>query len=139
MTFAITNNIFQTHKSIRHVQSKLELRSASKTWKNNKAFKYQFYDDIQRHEFMSLFFPEIMDAYTRLPLGVMKADLWRYCIVYQYGGIYADIDTVLRTDPSCLTDYTDKNIIFVPQYGGAHNNIPRFCQWVFAAPPKSPI
>lgn len=44
------------------------------------------------------FSPEIYSAYNRLPLGVMKADLWRYCIIYKYGSIYADIDTVSLTN-----------------------------------------
>jgi len=28
------------------------------------------------------YFPEIKDAYDKLPLNVIKADLWRYCIIF---------------------------------------------------------
>ena len=31
--------------------------------------------------------------FTSYPLGVMKADFWRYCIMFVEGGIYSDIDT----------------------------------------------
>ena len=34
-----------------------------------------------------------------LPIAVMKADLWRYCVIYKYGGIYADADTVCKINP----------------------------------------
>jgi mannosyltransferase OCH1-like enzyme len=27
------------------------------------------------------------------PKGVMKADFWRYAVLYFYGGVYTDIDT----------------------------------------------
>ena len=52
-------------------------------------------------------FPEIKDAYDSLPIRVMKADLWRYCILYKYGGIYADSDTVLLKYPSFFTNNND--------------------------------
>ena len=32
--------------------------------------------------------------FIKLSLKVMKGDLWRYCVVYHYGGIYADADTI---------------------------------------------
>jgi mannosyltransferase OCH1-like enzyme len=34
---------------------------------------------------------KVYEAYCKLPLVVMKADLWRYCILYKLGGVYLDI------------------------------------------------
>ena len=31
-------------------------------------------------------------AYRSFPLGVMRADMWRYAVLYDRGGLYADID-----------------------------------------------
>jgi mannosyltransferase OCH1-like enzyme len=31
--------------------------------------------------------------FKEYPIGVMRADFWRYAILYIYGGIYLDIDT----------------------------------------------
>ena len=70
-------------------------------------------------------------AYQKLPIKVMKADLWRYCIIYEYGGIYADTDTICKVDPTIFL--TDSLLTIVPE-----NNV-NLCQWVFSAPPKSPI
>ena len=129
----IPNNIFQTHKSIDYIKKYPKLIYAMNTWRNNKHFNYYFSDDSSCDIFMKLYFPEIKDVYDRLPLKVMKADLWRYCIIYKYGGIYADIDTIAKLDPSYLINQKGKDLIVVPE-----DNI-HFCQWVFAAPKSSPI
>ena len=35
--------------------------------------------------------------YVSLPFGVMRADVWRVAIVYIYGGLYTDLDTICLT------------------------------------------
>ena len=129
----IPRNIFQTHKSKKYIESTPSFKRALYTWKLNKHFNYYFSDDKKCDDFIMKFFSEIKDVYNRLPLKVMKADLWRYCIIYKYGGIYADIDTILKVNPILLTNHHNKELVVVPE-----NNV-HFCQWVFAAPPKSPI
>jgi len=61
----------------------------------------------------------------------MKADLWRYCIVYYYGGIYADADAICLINPSIMLQ--NAQFVIVPE-----NNV-HLCQWVFAAPKNSPF
>ena len=34
-----------------------------------------------------------MSAFRAMPLGVMRADVFRYAAVYHHGGAYADVDT----------------------------------------------
>ena len=75
---------------------------------------------------------KIYEAYKKLPLGVMKSDLWRYCIIYRYGGIYADTDTICKVDPNIFL--TDALLTIVSENDGTH-----LCQWVFSAPAGSPI
>ena len=129
----IPNNIFQTHKSIEYIKKNIHLLNAHNSWSKNIQFKYHFYNDAQCDKFIHNFFPEIKDIYDNLPLRVMKADLWRYCIIYKYGGIYADADTVLKKNPSFLTNNYNKYLVVVPE------NNTHFCQWVFSAPAKSPV
>jgi len=58
----------------------------------NPEFKYQFYDDERCRIFIQSHFPEdVLYAYDTFIPGAYKADLWRYCILYIYGGIYLDI------------------------------------------------
>ena len=127
------NNIFQTHKSIEYINSKPKLCLAVKSWLTQTAqFKYFFYDDNKCNTFMKeIVGGKIYEAYQCLPIKVMKADLWRYCIIYEYGGIYADTDTICKINPNIFLN--DSLLTIVPE-----NDI-HLCQWVFSAPPKSPI
>lgn len=49
-------------------------------------------DDIDVF-FRTKFPPNVHNAFSKLPLGVMKADTWRLAVTYYYGGVYGDIDT----------------------------------------------
>jgi mannosyltransferase OCH1-like enzyme len=127
-------NIYQTHKSLEFINSDKRLVDATNSWKKNKNFTYNFYDDKQCSDFMKAHYPEIKPLYDKLPLNVMKADLWRYCIIYTYGGIYADCDTILNTDISIFVKHQNKQLVVAPENDNTH-----FCQWVFSAPPNSPV
>ena len=58
----------------------------------NPEFKYFLFDDNDCREFIKNNFSEdVLMAFDKLKPGAYKADLWRYCILYKYGGIYLDI------------------------------------------------
>jgi len=60
--------------------------------KVNPEFNIELFDDNDCREFIKKNFPEdILIAYDTLKPGAYKADLWRLCILYIKGGIYADI------------------------------------------------
>lgn len=126
-------NIYQTHKSLEFINSDKRLVNATNSWKRNKKFTYNFYDDKQCSNFMEAHYSEIKPLYDKLPLNVMKADLWRYCIIYKYGGIYADCDTILNTNILIFVKHQNKQLVVAPE------NATYFCQWVFSAPPNSPV
>jgi len=128
----IPKKIFQTHKSLSYIRNNNKLLRAQNSWKKYKEYEYNFYSDKQQDEFMKKYFSDIYDAYQKCPIPVMKADLWRYCIIYKYGGIYADSDTICLEKPNFLI----KNSYLV---GVPENNNVHLCQWVFSAPKKSPI
>jgi mannosyltransferase OCH1-like enzyme len=144
----IPKNIFQTHISYEYIVNKfsndyINIEAAINTWKRfAPEFEYKFYNDNECDQFMKTHFDDrIYTAYNSLPLGVMKADLWRYCIIYHYGGIYADTDT-LCICPN-LNEFlnTINNIAQTTEYQlivGAENGA-HFCQWIFSAPKNSPI
>jgi mannosyltransferase OCH1-like enzyme len=107
--------------------------NAVNTWKKfAPTFNYYFFDDYLCKKFMKQYYSgEIYDFYCRLPLAVMKADIWRYCIIYKYGGIYADVDTVCKVSPNLFIN--NCLLSLVPE------NDTHLCQWVFSAPANSPI
>ena len=60
--------------------------------KMNPEFDIYLYDDQDRINFIKdNFDPDVLEAYNSLIPGSFRGDLWRYCIMYKYGGVYVDI------------------------------------------------
>lgn len=58
----------------------------------NPDCKFYLYDDEDCRILIKKFFPEkILKTYDKLIPPAYKADLWRYCVLYKFGGIYLDI------------------------------------------------
>jgi len=83
-------NIFQTWKT---KELKPGMQDAvDKLKATNPEFKYYLYDDNDCREFIkNNFEPDVLTAFDCLIPGAYKADLWRYCVLYKYGGVYLDI------------------------------------------------
>ncbi len=83
-------NIFQTWVS-KNLPKKMS-DTIEKMKQNNPAFKHYLFDDNDCREFIKdNFNVEILNAFDNLIPGAYKADLWRYCILFKYGGIYLDV------------------------------------------------
>jgi hypothetical protein len=134
----IPRNIFQTW-STKNISS--ELKNITETWiKHNPNYAYFLYDDNDCEEFIKKHFNiNVYNAYCRIIPGAFKADLWRYCVLYIYGGVYVDIDTIcfenidlfLNEDIEFMTpnDLNNNNKI------GTHNLFNAF----IASTPNHPI
>lgn len=64
------------------------------TQKTMSKWQQRVFADPQCEQFIfSVFenYPEILEAWEKCNIGVMKADLWRYLILYWYGGLYLDV------------------------------------------------
>ena len=63
--------------------------------------------------------------YKALPLGVMKADLWRYLVLCTHGGVYSDIDSkCLLPIKYWFHDFVGKDALVISVENDTH-----FCQW----------
>jgi mannosyltransferase OCH1-like enzyme len=64
---------------------------------NNPEYNFYVYDDKMCQDFIKNNFVQnnfdssILELYNALKPGAYKADLFRYCILYVYGGVYMDI------------------------------------------------
>jgi mannosyltransferase OCH1-like enzyme len=97
LNIQIPANIFQTWQT-KSLPPKMFL-AMMKIKKLNPGFKYFLFDDNDCREFIQKNFePNVLNAYNRLIPGAYKADLWRYCILYKYGGIYLDIKYIPRNN-----------------------------------------
>jgi mannosyltransferase OCH1-like enzyme len=83
-------NIFQTwHSKKLPVKMYQAIKNIKK---NNPKFNHYLFDDTECRAFIKDNYDyKILNAYDRLIPGAYKADLWRYCVLYKYGGIYMDI------------------------------------------------
>jgi hypothetical protein len=62
-------------------------------------WEHRFYTDEESASFLSTHFPpEVREAYDALLPGAFKADLFRYCALLIYGGLYADVDILLESN-----------------------------------------
>lgn len=57
----------------------------------NPTYTIIWYNGKQRERFISKHYPpSVIDAYNKLKPGTYKADLWKMCILYKFGGVYVD-------------------------------------------------
>jgi mannosyltransferase OCH1-like enzyme len=111
-----------------------QAQKCQETWFDQPGFKYNFMNDSQIDFFIKKHFKtDVYKAFKKLPLGVMKADFWRYCVLYKYGGVYSDIDSVL-VKPFAEWGIKNEDKLII----GLEDNI-HFCQWTIACVPKHPI
>jgi len=86
----IPKNIFQTWYT-KNLPPKMK-ESVDLLKKQNPEFNHFLFDDNECREFIQDNFElDVLKAFDSLIPGAYKADLWRYCILYIYGGIYLDI------------------------------------------------
>ena len=83
-------NIFQTWHTLDLPAKMKENVDILKS--QNPEFTYYLYDDHMCRDFIQTHFDkDVVWAFDKLKPGAYKADLWRYCILYMYGGVYLDI------------------------------------------------
>ena len=70
------------------------IKHYSKNWKIlNPDYEIKLYDDNLCNEFLKNEFSQLhSDIFNYIKDGPIKADFWRVCIVYKYGGLYVDAD-----------------------------------------------
>ena len=50
----------------------------------------------------SSFDNDTVTAYRGFPLGVMRSDMWRYAVLYERDGLYADVDVRWERMRACV-------------------------------------
>jgi mannosyltransferase OCH1-like enzyme len=135
-TSKIPKKIFQTWKTSSISEN---LKLITDTWKlNNPGYDYFLYDDNMCRNFISESFnKEVLDAYDKIKVAAYKADLWRYCILYKYGGFYADIDTLCIGK---IQDFINQNVDYIVPID-LNNGIGNYCLFnsFIGTVPKNPI
>jgi len=101
----------------------------------NPEYEHRYYTSEARRAFIEEHFDsDILEAYDTLIPGAFKADLWRYCVLYEHGGVYADSAMVNLIPLSKLIKADDEFISPIDHgyHGGIYNAF-------IACIPKHPI
>ena len=110
------------------------------SWKAS-GWEYRFYTDKDCIEFIQSHYPPLfVDAFRAIQPGAFKADLFRLLVLFQQGGIYADVDVQLDTH---LDTFITHDLSFfvprdVPVDYWPHAN---YCLWngLMGAAPGHPL
>lgn len=113
--------------------------AAMSTWiQKNPTWTHSLYDDADIDEYIVHYWDQAMYRfYKSLPVGVMKADLWRYLILTTHGGVYSDIDSecvVPIDDWKVHVPIVSDNILVIGLEDDVH-----FCQWTIYSTKEHPV
>ncbi|WP_312189984.1 glycosyltransferase family 32 protein [Leclercia sp.] len=120
----------------------------------NPAWEYRFYDENDIIRYVSAFFgQDMLDLYLCInpEYGAVRADLFRYLVIYNEGGIYLDIksfctrplDEIVTRDCELILCHWDNGVSGVDHKKGLHPELSHlshgeYQQWHIIAAPGSP-
>lgn len=88
--------------------------------KDNPEFSIELFDDTSARQFIETHFPNALFAYDNLIPLAYKSDLFRYCYLYVYGGIYLDSKIQFYVP---LLQFTNKEYFLNDGYPSVLNGI----------------
>ena len=129
-------------------------RYAVHSWRRmNPGYKHRLYDDAEAADIVREHYPALWPFYQTQMRPVQRADVFRYVVVYAFGGVYADIDVtcVKPVDSwpaeqgehghriSAIVGFEAVNAKGKPRkkWLKYYQNEYQLCQWTFAAAPGS--
>lgn len=135
--------IWQTHEW-EYEDLPVNHKRSADTWKNlNPGWEYKYTSAKERKEIVysldpylhDLFFLEEKNSpyYTRGKIH--QADIFRYLVTYEYGGVYADMDSVCRQPLDYMLSLIDQpyEVLISKERYSPYNNA------LYAAAPKSSV
>jgi hypothetical protein len=83
-------HIYQTWHDKRNMPKSVA-KSIKILKQQNPEFEHHLYDEKECRKFIADNFPSnVVEAYDCIIPKAIKADLWRYCLMYKLGGVYID-------------------------------------------------
>ena len=119
-----------------HDKSKIPQKVYDNLRKYTKGYNVQIYDDKEIIQFFKDHYKDskrYINKFNSFKIGAHKADLWRYCVLYHYGGVYLDIKTELIKPLNKI--FVDDDILYTV-LSIINDSI---FQGIISSPPKNPI
>jgi hypothetical protein len=108
--------IWQTYE-LDYDDLRYDYRMASLTWKNlNPEWEYRYCNAEARKTHVKEYSDELYYYYEYLS-PINRADIWRLCVLYTYGGLYTDMDSVcvIPLNDVFKNNIKNNNFILGPQ------------------------
>jgi alpha 1,6-mannosyltransferase len=144
--------IWQTWRST-PADDEFEFRDQEASWtEQHPTFIHEVITDSVAVSLLRLLYatvPQVLEAYDALPLPVLKADFFRYLILFARGGIYSDIDTyAIRSALEWVPENVPRKTIGLvvgieadanrDDWEEWYSRRVQFCQWTIQAKPGHP-
>lgn len=101
--------IWQTHQW-EYQDLPNNFKRAAMTWQNlNPDWEYRYANAAERAKQVESFSPELYLFYPFMDKPT-QADIWRYIVVYENGGAYADMDSICVTPLDFVVDQMPENL-----------------------------
>lgn len=145
--------IWQTWK-LTPADNDFEFREQESSWtEQHPGFIHEVVTDEVAANLLRLLYapiPEVLEAYNAMPLPVLKADFFRYLILFARGGIYSDIDTyairsAIEWIPANIPRETIGLVVGIeadpdrPDWAQWYSRRIQFCQWTIQSKPGHPV
>jgi mannosyltransferase OCH1-like enzyme len=127
----IIHHIWMGEKAI----PEMNIQCANSIKQVNHNFEYRFWKDDEINSLMRTEFSEYYEAFDKLPRMIMKIDMFRYFLMYKFGGLYTDMDYMMFK-PFDLLDY---NIVIPCNRESATGEPLRLGNCIFASVPNHPF
>jgi mannosyltransferase OCH1-like enzyme len=92
-------------------------------------FEYRFYTDDDMNRIVREKTPEYYEAFCALPRMIMKIDMFRYFLMYLYGGLYVDMDYMMLR----RFDFLEKEVVLPCSRENETGDVQRLGNCVFAS------
>lgn len=115
-----------------------ELANLVQQWQDLQGFDYFFHSDEAVNLLLAQQFPEfptLASVVHCIRSPTLKADLWRYLVLWDYGGVYVDLDSIptdLQRNPMSTIQPEDEGFFVVDHYH-------YLSQYFMALSPRHPL
>jgi hypothetical protein len=113
--------IWQTHEWDYQDLPEIYKKTTSTWQKLNPSWEYKYLNSKKRRDMIEKIRPSLLEKYDSYSSerysqtdmgGMLQCDLWRVACIYEYGGVYADLDTICIGSLDNLTEmYSNKDIV----------------------------
>jgi mannosyltransferase OCH1-like enzyme len=108
---AIPNVVYQTWET--NKLGRTHYAELRKFREMNMDYSFEFYDNAKMDDYMREHYEkhDIYGVYKNAKFGPLKTDIWRYCILFQRGGVYFDINKYVDIPLKEMISADDRAVI----------------------------